>query len=439
MEDNYNNAEEEKNIFYEYFSKLEKPDGNFEIPRFEEIKDAYNNVKKKYESLMILKEKELNIILENHINKTDIIFSATKLLLKKVPTNEHEPFSIVSTKFIKLAVTFFKQYKLVENSTFEKTISKIEKFVSWHNIDLDLCTIRNLFNIIEHIYTIVLCIEKKDNYQYYNRGYKILGINQANTVFKILLNIATNIIFDKSFVCNYQIFTKLVKGFIMNILCNKNSNLNEDILKEFKTYLTFADKASDYSRKRGQIQEFDGIDYLRIKEFYNAKKLANSPNFKFDFKNGVAGTGWINEQFCIIGFSGTQNFMMFLVDLSQIQDLSPAYIFAAGFVDFIKDKYSNKNIVLCGHSLGGGLSQFAAAPHKGEIKAYCYNSAGLIGTYCKIRKFKEDKSYKNIYHYRLKWDIVSAFGALIGIVYTQKVKFSFLNHCRKALKKSLGL
>ena len=42
-ENNKHTNNSDRNIFYEYFNKLEKANIDFEVPKFEEIEEAYNN------------------------------------------------------------------------------------------------------------------------------------------------------------------------------------------------------------------------------------------------------------------------------------------------------------------------------------------------------------------------------------------------------------
>ena len=439
MEENNRPANnEERNIFYEYFSKLEKADIDFEIPTFEEINNAYNNVKKEYESLMTLKENELNLILQNHNKKAVIFYKVSILFFKKGASNQYKSFTNATTKFLNISVRFFKQYKYKKNDRFIKLLSRIEKLIQFMDT-LSLFQCRNLLNLIEHIYTIIICIQKKDYYTYYTRGYKILGITKIEIIFKLLLNLVS--IHKKEFIC---IVAKLLLEFINYKLHGNKRQLNDSMRNEFRTYFEFADEAYNYNKYKTNIsQDHSGIYYFKstlYKPLKN-KPCLKHPHFGFDFNNGIAGLGWHNNTTLKISFSGTQNLVMILVDVSQIEDLSPAYVFAVGFVDYIKDKYPNKNIVLCGHSLGGGLCQFAtAALHNENVKAYCYNSAGLVGAYSAIkRKCKKCNSPNKIYHYRLKGDLISCFGIQLGEIHIKRVKFSLYNHCCKAIRKSLGL
>ena len=436
-ENNKHTNNSDRNIFYEYFNKLEKANIDFEVPKFEEIEEAYNNVKREYLSLMAQKESELNIILKSHTNIISKVYKTIKLVFQKTQKEEYNSFSDASTKFINLSIKFFKQYKYDKNDIFNKLLYIIDELIFASTTILSFYKAKNLFNIIEHFRIIIICILEKESYEYYEKGYRVLNITKASIIFKIIYNIIVAFTYEPT-ICKI-IFTiiKILFRLIKNVGGNKIDHNNEKI-KKFKTYYKYVDEAYNYNNHTHNFEKISSCLYYNpyVKKSKNAKSLS-LPCLKFDLKNGVAGLGWKNDETFIIGFSGTQNKIMFLVDMSQIKDLSPAYVSAAGLIEVIKGKSLGNNIILCGHSLGGGLAQFAAATQEETIQAYCYNSAGLVGAYNAIKNLLP---IKNIYHFRLRNDIVSRFGKLIGEVYTiEYPKNYYKSHGRETIKKSLKL
>lgn len=89
----------------------------------------------------------------------------------------------------------------------------------------------------------------------------------------------------------------------------------------------------------------------------------------------------------IVGFAGTEPLSPknWWTDARQFLGyLDPVYVQAVGLVNAVwmgkrhKDGYKESPIIVCGHSLGGGLMQYSVAwMNKDDISGYGYNSAGL--------------------------------------------------------------
>ena len=91
---------------------------------------------------------------------------------------------------------------------------------------------------------------------------------------------------------------------------------------------------------------------------------------------------------------------------------------AAKLLAKVKEKYPNKRIKVTGHSLGGGLSEYAVAKNNygGQVEAVTYNSAGICPTLLPM-EIDYDSVGASIRNYRTYDDYVSPINAHIGPLY----------------------
>lgn len=140
----------------------------------------------------------------------------------------------------------------------------------------------------------------------------------------------------------------------------------------------------------------------------------------------IATESTVAESPIIIAYKGTD--LMNRADRSTdiVQALTCAndvYLMALGLLLYVRDTVGCRRTVrVYGHSLGGGLMQFAvsSAP-SGRIYGYGYNSAGLSsGT---MRLIPQPMHVDKIRHFRVRNDWVMATGDQIGIIeqYTQPI------------------
>ena len=181
------------------------------------------------------------------------------------------------------------------------------------------------------------------------------------------------------------------------------------LIDKLNRHLKFADLAyRNYKAKRKVT------DWLEPYKVHFAK--CGGANIKGRFRlqgnmNGYVGYG--SDKTIIIGFSGTEllSGKNWKTNIRQyFGKLDPVYLQAAGLVHAVwmgkrhKKGFQNSNVVVCGHSLGGGLMQYAVSLcHKSDMVGYGFNSAGLS----KANMFHvwNDRP-DNIFHLHLPVDVV---------------------------------
>jgi hypothetical protein len=110
--------------------------------------------------------------------------------------------------------------------------------------------------------------------------------------------------------------------------------------------------------------------------------------------------------------------------IQRLGGFSPMYQDAAGVVDAILEKMPrDQSLRVTGHSLGGGLAQFATAANINneygkQVTASCFNAAGLSASSLGALAGNIEDSQDAISHVRVDGDTVSASGDLLGEVMT---------------------
>lgn len=116
----------------------------------------------------------------------------------------------------------------------------------------------------------------------------------------------------------------------------------------------------------------------------------------------------------VIGFRGTDSKSNILTDVLQYcicDDI--VYRKALGFVIKVTEHYPDQDINVFGHSLGGGLTQFAvAASEKHNVFGYGYNSAGL--SRLTLSRMPQLNQMPNVTHFHLRNDVVFNIGHHVG-------------------------
>lgn len=128
----------------------------------------------------------------------------------------------------------------------------------------------------------------------------------------------------------------------------------------------------------------------------------------------------------VLGFCGTMRDVRTMeADLAQAIATSAVYVRAVGFVRRMLACFPSLPMILTGHSLGGGLAQFALAANVTEdnaarLSAYCFNSAGLnILAYDSLKERGSlSLAARRVVHYVVRGEPVSRFFGQIGGIVT---------------------
>lgn len=133
----------------------------------------------------------------------------------------------------------------------------------------------------------------------------------------------------------------------------------------------------------------------------------------------------------VLAFTGTDSLADGITDVAQIVWLKPPqYQLAAKITKYLKNKYKSK-LVLTGHSLGGGLAQYAAYKNGSTIPTITFNSANVSKLYSS--EGNEGNEGNNIININMDHDPVSTWGIggkQLGTVYEYKNK-SYLLEAHK--------
>lgn len=144
--------------------------------------------------------------------------------------------------------------------------------------------------------------------------------------------------------------------------------------------------------------------------------LSNGFTFNGRFHLPLSLSGYVAEANCtdrtIVGFRGTEKWVNWITDITQyLVGSSLVYKMALGLLIEIYAQKGEKLLVV-GHSLGGGLTQYSVAGlDKEGVVGMCYNSAGLSD----LARFElRDTRCGYIYHLHLKCDQIFLIGNQLG-------------------------
>lgn len=200
-------------------------------------------------------------------------------------------------------------------------------------------------------------------------------------------------------------------AYVDNIKWVENANDALAIEDALSANLKYADLARRKHSKKGfPVETLDSYKFHFNK--YGAKDI----NGRFHLQrnmNGFVGSKRDEYHTIVIGFAGTEidSPKNWWSDYRQFTGhLDPVYVQAVGVLNAVwmgkrhKVGFQNAPIIVCGHSLGGGLMQYSVAyMDKPDISGYGYNSAGLSRENVE-RLIPFDDS--NIFHLYLPNDVV---------------------------------
>ena len=177
--------------------------------------------------------------------------------------------------------------------------------------------------------------------------------------------------------------------------------------EELYRHLKYAQRAYKKQEIKGKIVEALKPYQINFNK-YHGKAIKGRFELDGDLRGYIV---YRNDNTIIVGFSGTDSLKHCKTDIVQyLGKWDPVYLMAAGLVNSVwmgkshKKGFKDSEIIVCGHSLGGGLMQFAIGVNdKENMKGYGYNSAGLTKPY--LRSVWDYETEK-ICHLHLPLDVV---------------------------------
>ncbi|MCG8696546.1 MAG: T9SS type A sorting domain-containing protein [Bacteroidales bacterium] len=156
---------------------------------------------------------------------------------------------------------------------------------------------------------------------------------------------------------------------------------------------------------------FPDIDYVGNTSHYSKIRVYREADFYAALYRNV----YTNQY--VLSYRGTEAFSFFdwVTDLNQaLSDLlnipTEQYTHAVNFAREVKREFGWENVILTGHSLGGGLAQTAALAT--GLRAVCFEAAGITKNTLKhyiITPIKLNRNKKKILHVNVRWDPLSDF------------------------------
>lgn len=192
---------------------------------------------------------------------------------------------------------------------------------------------------------------------------------------------------------NYNILSFLSNGLPEEYIRYREQNIkwvtDKREAKRIEELLSRNLKYADLARRKHTTKGYP-VEVLDSYEVHFPRYGGKNIKGRFRLQrnmNGFIGSLRDKENTIVVGFAGTEpsSPKNWWTDLRQFLGyLDPVYVQAEALVNAVwmgkqhKAGYEKSPIIVCGHSLGGGLMQYAVASmNKKDITGYGYNSAGL--------------------------------------------------------------
>ena len=186
----------------------------------------------------------------------------------------------------------------------------------------------------------------------------------------------------------HKLDAELAQEFLMPLFVAKYAYHNESEFLSLDNYL----KANNLSSKHLQNNHFQltekRSEILAIKNAMNELGFMNirlegegaiidkTSGLRFTILEDEAGNVHLGFGGTTAGSSKTGIFKQLVADIDQFTgDIPLAYTQAAVALKLLKDRHPEKNIITSGHSLGGGLAQYAGIMN--DTPVYAFNAAAL--------------------------------------------------------------
>lgn len=251
-----------------------------------------------------------------------------------------------------------------------------------------------------------------------------------------------------------EILKQLVKADVMAMI--KNLHGGSSYVKKFVPFIPSQPFISaTEALLMAECSEYAYTGYTFNKKVSSLKRQELPECLKMAQYDEIAGQlclmnglkTWLGtyEDRIVIAFAGTELAKIGAVstDIHQLLAADTMYLYAVGLVSLFLETYPNHRFYVTGHSLGGGLTQFAVAANilkaHERMKGISFNAAGLsLSTLCLLNDRNLQMSMDSIVHYATMKDPVSVFGALIG--YRQRLPKGKSNgHSLDDVKNCLAL
>ena len=176
-----------------------------------------------------------------------------------------------------------------------------------------------------------------------------------------------------------------------------------------------------FNEENGVVYPFDELARKTRKDFISSIGVSGRRVYFDGQPDFVAKVFEFNDEIMVV-FRGTRSLTDWIADALQfLGRVPPHYRLAADLVRCVCAT-TNKNICVIGHSLGGGMVQYAVMKNsskqwtgrRGRIRGVTFNSQRLSKVIKKILEFESVQSYaeSHIQNYRTGSDIVSGWLAL---------------------------